>query len=107
MQKTQPTMEQTTKKTTKILQQKNQQTQRLHRKINLQSSKKIRHNRIRKKLIHHKNPNRRRTKHDIPTIQIHTKTQKQIPTIQTPSRRRSIRRWKKHKQKMLLLRNHK
>ena len=54
-----------------------------------------------------KNLNRRRAKHDISSIAIHKKTKRQIPTLQTRSRRRTIRKTTQHKQNMPPLRTHK
>ena len=54
-----------------------------------------------------KNLNRRRAKHDISSITIHKKTKRQIPTLQTRIRRRTIRKTTQHKQKMPPLRTHK
>ena len=45
-----------------------------------------------KKLLNYQNFNRGRAEYDISTIKIHTKTKRQIPTLQTRSRRRTIRK---------------
>ena len=48
-----------------------------------------------------------RTKHGISSIAIHKKTKRQIPTLQTQSRRRTIRKKQKYKPNMPPLRTHK
>ena len=107
MQKRKQAMEKTRKKTTKMVQQKNKPTKRLYWKINLSISQKIRHHSLWKKLLCYQDPDRRRTKHDISSIAIHTTTKRQIPTLQTTSRRRTIRKKQKYKSNMLPLRTHK